>query len=150
MAGVADELSSFYNSNASLHSNGMLYSNGTLAPTTELLKAIHFHYAWFLGLVFLLAFLANSILSAEQSAESKEPVLLGPGGKPLPRSARKSKEEKEKKKLLDFTPGRKQVFLCLSIGLLGTFVASGVNIIVHALVEQEIGWWCGEAAAVSG
>jgi hypothetical protein len=42
------------------------------------------------------------------------------------------------------------LFLYLSIGLLATFVANAINIIVHALTASEDGWWCGEATAVSG
>src|SRR5438128_1938782 len=77
-----------------------------------LLELVHFHYAWTLFVVFLVAFIANSVLSAEASSESKDPVLLGPGGKPLPRSvARKSREEQEKKKKLkEFSPIRKLLF----------------------------------------
>jgi hypothetical protein len=152
MAGAA-ELSSQCNGSLPLNdtspSNGSIpYQNITLAPTTPLLEVIHFNYAWFLGLVFLIAFIANSFLSAQPAtSQSKEPVLLGPGGKPLPR--RKSKEDCEKKKLEDFSPGRKNVFLYLSIALLASFVAHGFNIVIHALVEEE-GWWCGEATAVSG
>jgi ATP-binding cassette, subfamily B, vacuolar membrane transporter HMT1/ACLQ len=119
---------------------------------TDLLELVHFHYAWVLFVVFLVAFVTNSILSTEPSSESKGPVLLGPGGKPLPRSvARKNKEEREKKKKLkDFSRGRKLLFLYLSAGLLATFVANAINIIVHALTKSEKGWWCGEATAVSG
>ena len=149
MAGAADEQSSFSLSNGLMAANGTTHFNGTSEGLLELLDIIHFHYAWFLGLVFLVAFFANSILSAERLAAAKETVLLGPGGKPLPGSARKSREERERKKLLDFTPGRKQVFLCLSIGLLGTFVASGTNIVLHALYAKETVWWCGEPTAVS-
>jgi hypothetical protein len=126
---------------------------GTSTPAAILLllDVVHFHYAWVLFVVFLAAFIANSILSAEPSSESKEPVLLGPGGKPLPRSTRKTKEEREKKKLKDFSPGRKLLFFYLSAGLLATFVANAANIIIHALTESENGgWWCGEATAVSG
>jgi hypothetical protein len=123
---------------------------GTSMPAANLLllDVVHFHYAWVLFVVFLAAFIANSILSAEPSSESKEPVLTGPGGKPLPRSTRKTKEEREKKKLKDFSPGRKLLFFYLSAGLLATFVANAANIIIHALTEND--WWCGEATAVSG
>jgi hypothetical protein len=123
---------------------------GTSTPAAILLllDVVHFHYAWVLFVVFLAAFIANSILSAEPSSESKEPVLTGPGGKPLPRSTRKTKEEREKKKLKDFSPGRKLLFFYLSAGLLATFVANAANIIIHALTEND--WWCGEATAVSG
>jgi ATP-binding cassette, subfamily B, vacuolar membrane transporter HMT1/ACLQ len=122
----------------------------TPAAILLLLDVVHFHYAWVLFVVFLAAFIANSILSAEPSSESKEPVLTGPGGKPLPRSTRKTKEECEKKKLKDFSPGRKLLFFYLSAGLLATFVANAANIVIHALTESENGWWCREATAVSG
>ena len=124
--------------------------NGTCTTTTLLLllDVVRFHYAWVLFVVFVVAFITNSILSAEPSSEAKEPVLTGPGGKPLPRSTRKSKEEREKKKLKDFSPGRKLLFFYLSAGLLATFVANAANIIIHALTEND--WWCGEATAVSG
>lgn len=116
------------------------------------LDSVHFNYAWVLFVVFMVAFVANSILSVEPTSQSNEPVLLGPGGKPLPQSsARKSKEEREKrKKLKDFSPGRKLLFLYLSVGLLATFVANGACIVIHALTSLDEDWWCGEPTAVSG
>ncbi|KAF8854696.1 hypothetical protein BDZ45DRAFT_706449 [Acephala macrosclerotiorum] len=136
MAGGKLELSS---------NNG--YDGAEAAGT--LLKLVHFNYAWVLFVVFLVAFVANSILTAEPSSESKEPILTGPGGKPLPRSsARKSKEERERrKKLKDFSPGRKLLFLYLSVGLLATLVGNGANIIIRSLTSEE-GWWCGKATAI--
>jgi hypothetical protein len=118
---------------------------------TDLLDVVHLHYAWVLFVVFIAAYVTNIILAAEPSSEAKGPVLLGPGGKPLPRSvARKKKEERERrKKLKDFSRGRKLLFLYLSIGLLATFVVNAINIIIHALTKSENGWWCGEATAVS-
>jgi hypothetical protein len=123
----------------------------TIAPAKEVLDIVHFHYAWILFVLFLAAFVTNSILKVDQpSADGKGPVLLGPGGKPLPQSARKLKEERERRqKLLDFSPGRKVVFLYLAIGILGTFVANGTEIVIHALTKSENGWWCGKEMAVS-
>lgn len=148
MASVRDELSSPFHGSLQLDRTSPTH-NITLATTNRLLDIIHFNYAWFLGLIFVVAFVANSFLCAQSAAaETNEPVLLGPGGKPLPQSARKTKEElKKKKKLLEFSPGRQQVFLYLSAALLATFVAHGSNVIIHALVEAE-GWWCGEASAI--
>lgn len=140
MAGERVELSS----HSGLH-------NGP--PTsTKLLDLVHFNSAWILFLVFLVAFVTNSILTAEASEEVQGPVRLGPGGKPLPRSsARKNQEEREKKrKDKEFSRGRKHLFFYLSAALLATFVANGANIVAHALAETENGWWCGEATAVSG
>jgi hypothetical protein len=131
-----------------LSSTLRLNENGS-APEV-LLDIIHFNYPWVLLLIFLAAFVTNSVLTAESSTDIDEPVVLGPGGKPLPRSAKKLKEAKEKKKLKDFSPYRKLLFAWLSAGVIVTFIANATNIIVHALTKRENGWWCGEATAVSG
>ena len=126
-------------------------SNGTsTSPTTALLEAVHFNYPWIIVAVFLVAFLANSILTAETSNTSNAPTVTGPGGKPLPGSAKKAKEEREKRKSEDFSPARKFVFIYLSVGVIITFIGNAINIVIHALSERENGWWCGEATAVSG
>jgi ABC-type transport system involved in Fe-S cluster assembly fused permease/ATPase subunit len=130
----------------------MAESDGTLAPTqsTGLLDLVHFHYPWILLLLFVAAFLANSVYSAEPSAEAAGPVVTGPGGKPLPRSTKKREEEEERlrRKREDFSPLRKLVFYYLSAGLIITFVANAANIVVHALTKREDGWWCGEPTAI--
>ena len=136
---------------ASVGLDSPLSVNGTFTET-DLLDVVHLHYAWVLFVVFIAAYVTNIILAAEPSSEAKGPVLLGPGGKPLPPSvARKNKEERERrKKLKDFSRGRKLLFLYLSVGLLATFVVNAINIIIHALSKSENGWWCREATAVSG
>ena len=116
------------------------------------LNIVHFNFPWAILIVFVVAFVTNGILTAEPSTESKEPQLTGPGGKPLPRSTKKKKQEEErvKRQLQDFSHSRKLVFYYLSAVVLATFVASGVNVVVHALAESENGWWCGKSTAVSG
>jgi hypothetical protein len=129
-------------------SSSVRFNNGTTTAKV-LLDLTHFNYPWVLLIIFLVAFVTNSILTAEPSSEVIGPVVTGPGGKPLPRSAKKSKEEKERRKQKDFSPGRKLVFIWLSAGLITTFIANAVNIVVHALTKRENGWWCGESTAVS-
>ena len=68
-------------------------SNATTTGMGPLLNAVQFHYPWVLAVVFLSAFVANSVLTAEPSSGSQLPTITGPGGKPLPRSAAKYKEE---------------------------------------------------------
>lgn len=122
-----------------------------ISNSTGLLDFVHFYSAPALFVVFLVAFVTNSILSAESATEALGPVQLGPGGKPLPRgTARKNQEEREKrKKDKDFSRGKKLLFFYLSAALLATFVANAVNVIAHALAKSVNGWWCGEATAVS-
>jgi len=129
------------------HHNGSDTSGGT---RTTLLDNVHFNFPWLLVAVYLAAFIIHSIVTAEPSTESAEPQLTGPGGKPLPRSMRKIRAEWERRKRLqDFSPNRKLVFLWLSAGILATFLGNAINIVVHALTERDSSWWCGEATAVS-
>ncbi|KAK0113195.1 hypothetical protein ONS95_014892 [Cadophora gregata] len=118
--------------------------------STKLLDLLHFYYAWILFAVFLVAFVTNTFLTAEPSAEANGPVRLGPGGKPLPpTSARKNKKALEKKKKdKEFSQRKKWLFFYLSAALLLTFLANGVEIIAHSLTKSENGWWCGEATAI--
>lgn len=139
MAGVDRYLSS----SSSIHPNGM----GTYTTAT-ILDLAHFNYPWILLVVFLISFITHSILTAESSDESG-PMLTGPGGKPLPRSVRRTKQDKDRLKLQDFSPVRKLLLLWLSAGILATFLGNAINIVVHALDKRENGWWCGEATAVS-
>jgi hypothetical protein len=127
-------------------------SNSTPSVLKHVLGSFQFCSSWLLLLLFVVAFVTNGVLTAEPSADSKEPLLTGPGGKPLPRSAKKKKAEEEliKRQLQDFSYARKLVFYYLSAGVIGTFIASGTNVIIHALTEREKGWWCGENAVVSG
>lgn len=145
MAGERVELSSH-----SWKHNGTSNTTTPVPQAQIILDLVHFHYTWILFVIFLIAFVVNSILTAEPTAEADGPVLLGPGGKPLPRSARKARDERERRlKLKDFSPGRKVVFLYLAAGLLATFVANGTEVVIHALTKAENGWWCGKEMAVS-
>ncbi|CZS98905.1 related to vacuolar membrane protein HMT1 (heavy metal tolerance protein) [Rhynchosporium graminicola] len=133
-----------------LRANSVIINNGTSSSTTKLLDVLHFNYAWILFAVFLIAFVANTILTAEPPAVAIGPVQLGPGGKPLPSSsARKIKEELERKrKGREFSHAKKWLFFYLSAALLATFLANGINIVAHALTKSENGWWCGEPMAI--
>ncbi|KAA8567666.1 hypothetical protein EYC84_008139 [Monilinia fructicola] len=131
-----------------LSSSSGTYSNGTGTYTTStILDLTHFNYPWILLVVFLISFITHSILTAEPSDQSG-PMLTGPGGKPLPRSVRRTRQDKDKLKLQDFSPVRKLLFLWLSAGILVTFLGNAINIVVHALDKRENGWWCGEATAI--
>lgn len=148
MAAQVYELSSILLKDGSHYNTTHPARKITLAASNRLLDAIHFNYAWFLGLIFVVVLMTSSYLSVQSTVDTEEPVLLGPGGKPLPRSRRKSKQDREQLKQKGFSSSRQAIFNYLSVALLLTFIAHGCNIIIHALVAKE-GWWCGEPMAVS-
>jgi len=82
---------------------------------------------------------------SEEPADSR----AGPGGKSLPTRQSKS-VDKDKGGDVDFSNSRKLLFNWLSVIVCATFVASAADIVVHALVKREEGWWCGQAPVVSG
>jgi len=116
----------------------------------SVLRYLHFAYPLVLLLVFLAAFMAHSIKTAPKDA-TLEPAkgLHGPGGKPLPKTKKRGPSAHREILKNDFTPAKKAVFNWLSLLLLVTFFASAVTVIVHALVDREKNWWCGEHVVVS-
>lgn len=109
---------------------------------------VYLHYAAPIILLsfFLLAFTLRSILTANNTNPVADTPshTLGPGGKPLP----KKLPVRNKDIPFDFTRSRKLLFDWLSVFTALTFVANATNVILHALVAQDEGWWCGKAAVV--
>ncbi len=116
----------------------------------KVLVYTHFSYPIILLAIFLIAFTAHSIFTAsKESTVAATSDRTGPGGKPLPRNTAPSAQEKLRKQALDFSPKRKLIFHWLSLGVVVTFVANAVNVVVHALYKRKQNWWCGESVAVS-
>ncbi|KAL9097361.1 MAG: hypothetical protein Q9163_006356 [Psora crenata] len=118
-------------------------SNRTaLAVSTSL----HYICPVLLLVVFVAAFIARSILTSAKVEDLKPPTkYAGPGGKPLPRTNSPAAKEKLRSEALDFSPGRKLLFTCLSAFLLLTFVGNAVVATLHALTHREEQWWCGQS-----
>jgi hypothetical protein len=124
----------------------------SVATAQRLLNITQYAYPMVLLVTFLVAFTARSILVArkvDKISEEPEDARVGPGGKNLPSRQSKSVGN-DKGGDVDFSKPRKLLFNWLSIIVCATFVASAADIIVHALVEREEGWWCGQAPVVSG
>lgn len=128
--------------------------NWVLRPTAStenaqnILTYLHFGSPILLLIFFLAAFTAHSIATAspDASVRARAPQnQTGPGGKPLPASKKTAK----KQDVLDFSPARKLLFNWLSVGTIATFIGNATVVILHALVDREDHWWCGESVAVS-
>ncbi|KAI4139290.1 MAG: hypothetical protein L6R39_006375, partial [Caloplaca ligustica] len=127
--------------------------NWVLRPTAStenaqnILTYLHFGSPILLLIFFLAAFTAHSIATAspDASVRARAPQnQTGPGGKPLPASKKTAK----KQDVLDFSPARKLLFNWLSVGTIATFIGNATVVILHALVDREDHWWCGESVAI--
>lgn len=112
----------------------------------HILVYVHFGSPVLLLIFFLAAFTTHSVVTASTDTATKNPQdQTGPGGKPLPSSKKNPKQND----VLDFSPTRKILFNWLSVGTIVTFLANAVVVILHALINREDNWWCGESVAVS-
>ena len=110
---------------------------------------IHFATPVILIVYFLAAFTGHSIATASKNTVVKPSSLTGPGGKPLPRNTGRRTEIISEKSVPDFTPATRIVFHWLTVGAVLTFVLNAVVVVLHALVDRENDWWCGQDMAVS-
>jgi hypothetical protein len=116
----------------------------------NILYYVHFCYPLTLLIIFLVSFVWHSIVtSPSNQAVSSRSTILGPGGKPLPPNSRPPSNSPPQNQNPGFGRIRSLLFCWLSVGLIFSYIGSAINIVVHALVERNAGWWCGEATAVS-
>lgn len=104
-------------------------------------------YPVFLLVLFAVGFVIHGVITAgNDPALPPPPNVTGPGGKPLP-MRRPSKAKVPQKENVGTI--KRLLFIWLVSGVIATFVGNAANIVVHALVKRDEGWWCGEATAVS-
>ena len=98
--------------------------------------------------VFVVAFIANSVSTARHAAINGSAVKTGPGGRPLPKRSRSSKHVA--KSAQRFSENTRSFFKWLSLGILLTLVADAVITISHVMVARSEHWWRGQSLVVSG
>jgi ATP-binding cassette, subfamily B, vacuolar membrane transporter HMT1/ACLQ len=117
-------------------------------------------------LVLLVTFIvtagAHSILTARSEEDIIVPEATGPGGKPLPVTKRKKETGGHHAIEQRIGPIARRAFQYVSVLLVLTYVANGVNVATHALAEREPsrgdgdrdrpagqqGWWCTQERTV--
>ncbi|OJJ51301.1 hypothetical protein ASPZODRAFT_127358 [Penicilliopsis zonata CBS 506.65] len=116
--------------------------------TLELLQTLRTGYPILLLVVFLLAFLTNSVLAARRTASTRQGAAArtGPGGRPLPRRSRSSMAVV--REAHRFSEATKLGFKWLSVGVLVTFVADAVINILHVMTSRAEHWWRGQAMVI--
>ena len=119
---------------------------------TTAIAVIQYAYPIALLTLFLAASTLRSIFTADPSKtlgptpSEPQPSHTGPGGKPLPKKL--PPKDHTKSRELDFSKPRKLLFSWLTVFLVLSYIASAANVILHALVDREHGWWSGKPSVV--
>ncbi|KAK2806852.1 hypothetical protein FQN51_005652 [Onygenales sp. PD_10] len=99
-----------------------------------------------LVVVFVISFVAHSVVSAKKLNAATPQIKTGPGGRPLPKRMRSTAVITPT--ITDFSPNTKLAFKWMSVGVLLTFVADAAVNMWHVIVERQQHWWCGQAVVI--
>ncbi|KAJ5808614.1 hypothetical protein N7474_009883 [Penicillium riverlandense] len=111
---------------------------------SELLQYLRTCYPLFLFVLFVVAFLANTMIVA-RNVHNHDSQRMGPGGRPLPMRARSSNSYRQTQQ---FSKTVKRFFNWLSVGILVTWLADAIIFIAHALTARSEHWWQGQSVVI--
>lgn len=110
----------------------------------ELLEYLRTCYPIFLLLLFVVAFVANTMAAASK-ANKDASQRMGPGGRPLPKRSRSSGPFR---KTQGFSKNVKLLFNWLSGAVLVTYLADAAIYVAHVMVARSEHWWRGQSVVV--
>lgn len=110
----------------------------------ELLEYLRICYPIFLFVLFVVAFVANTMATASKANED-DSQRTGPGGRPLPKRSRSSGTFR---KTQGFSKNVKRLFNWLSGAVLLTYLADAAIYVTHVMVARSEHWWRGQSVVV--
>ena len=132
------------------------FDDGRSSPVDLILRETQYLYALVLLITFVGGAAWYSVYNAKKGEDHVQPVVKGPGGKPLPITKRKKRNDGDRKIGPRFGRVAKNVFRYLTAVVFLTYVASGVSMFIHAFYHEDpYKWskeglpWAGEWSVVS-
>lgn len=110
----------------------------------ELLEYLRTCYPIFLLVLFLVAFVANTMVTARKASRD-DSQRMGPGGRPLPKRSRSSGTFR---KTQSFSKTAKRLFNWISVAVIVTYLADATIYVVHVMVARSEHWWRGQSEVV--
>jgi len=130
-------------------------NNGRSSPVDLVLRETQYFYAVVLLAAFIGCAAWYSVYNAKKDEDLVQPLVKGPGGKPLPITKRKKRDNGERKIGPRFGRAAKNVFRYLAGVVFLAYVASGAATFIHAFYhENPYKWsrdglpWAGEWTVV--
>lgn len=123
---------------------------GRLEPVDVVLRRTQYLYALVLLVTFIAGAAWYSVYNAKKDEDQAQPVVKGPGGKPLPVTKRKKRDDGERKVGPRFGRTAKNVFRYLACVVFLTYVASSVSMFRHAFWYEDPYKWSKEGLPWAG
>ena len=122
-----------------------------------LLRETQYLYALVLLFTFVCCAAWYSVFNAKKEEDVVQSHVKGPGGKPLPITRRKKRNDGERKIGPHFGTAAKNVFRCIAAVVFLSYIATGASMFVRAFWHEDpYRWsreglpWAGEWSVVSG
>lgn len=120
-------------------------------PTSDLiLRETQYLYSFTLLVAFVSCVAWYSIYNAKKHENIVQSQVKGPGGKPLPVTKRKTKDDGERKLGPHFGPAAKNVFRCLAGVIFLSYIATGASMFDHAFYHDNPYKWSKDGLAWAG
>ena len=126
------------------------YDDGHHSTVDDVLMYTQYLYSLVLLISFVLLAGWYSVFNAKKDGDLSKPTLKGPGGKPLPITKKKKKDDGERKLGPHFGPVAKNVFRYLAAIVFLTYVASGTSLFIHAFFYENPYQWSREGLPWAG
>jgi hypothetical protein len=108
----------------------------------ELLEYLRTGYPILLLLLFVVTFIANTVVTAKKARKS-DAQRFGPGGRLLPQRSRDVPSKPQ-----EFSRNVKRLFIWLSVAIAFTFIADATIYILHVMTARSENWWRGQSSVV--
>ncbi|KAH0594890.1 hypothetical protein MHUMG1_07187 [Metarhizium humberi] len=127
---------------------GTALDDGNL--TDDILRCTQFLYSLVLLIAFITGAAWYSVYNSKKDEDLVQPTVKGPGGKPLPSTKRKKRDDGERKLGPRFGPAAKNVFRYLSAIVFLSYIGTGVSMFIHAFWHENPYKWSKEGLPWAG
>lgn len=125
-------------------------TSGDSSMVDAILRKTQYTYALVLLVAFVTGAAWYSVYNAKKEEDVVQSTVKGPGGKPLPSTKRKKRDDGERKLGPRFGPAAKNVFRYLAAVVFLSYIGTGVSMFIHAFWHENPYKWSKEGLPWGG
>lgn len=125
-------------------------ASGDVSIVDAVLRQTQYTYSLVLLIAFVTGAAWYSVYNAKKEEDVVQSTVKGPGGKPLPSTKRKKRDDGERKLGPRFGPAAKNVFRYLAAVVFLSYIGTGVSMFIHAFWHENPYKWSKEGLPWGG